>query len=302
MGIDRVAQVYLSDEQFFFDALQRVTGFSRKTVRSIQNRFPHEYRRRWFYKEGHTPRPLSIPKRCLRAVQDFLQKDIIQHLHTHDVVHGYRKKRNIVTAVESHAGAAILVCLDAQHFFESITADAVEECLLAHGACKKIASLITALCTDEGRLPQGTPTSPSLSNAVAFPLDCRCAEIAKKHGFVYTRYVDDLLFSTPDNKERTAVRAFLDAACAAVREGGYGIQTQKFKLVKAHQRQEALGLTLNAYGADGKACKLPVRVNRAFKRRLRAALHQMETRGTAKWNVSQVQGAQSFIRMVEGDP
>tara|TARA_Y100000310_G_C20535448_1_gene740623 strand:+ start:191 stop:1108 length:918 start_codon:yes stop_codon:yes gene_type:complete len=301
MPTDSVVDMYLSSQQCFYEALQRATGYNKRAVGKLRETFSDSYKRRWHYK-GDKKRPLSIPRRRLRMLQDFLQSEILLYLDMHDAVHGFRKKRSIITAVEPHAGAAILVCLDARQFFSAITTESVIECLRDQGASKHIATFIAAVCTDGGKLPQGTSTSPSLSNAVALPLDRRCARIAEEHDFVYTRYVDDLLFSTATNKEHAPVEAFLDEVCAAIREGGYGIQMKKFKLTKAHQKQEALGLSLNARGANGVPCRLPVRVNRAFKHRLRAALHQVETRGEAEWNASQIQGAQSFVRMVEGVP
>lgn len=300
MIVDPVVEAYLSNEQCFYEALQHATGIKRRIANSLRNT-NNRYRRRYQYSKNGRKRPLSTPHRRLRILQDFLQNKILRHLDFHEAAHGYRKQHSILTAVDRHKAPAVLVCLDAQHFFTSISQEAVTACLRNQGACVAIASLIAAVCTDQAILPQGTPTSPSLSNAVAYPLDLKCTQVAEEHGFRYSRYADDLIFSAATNKTREEMTLFLDASCGAVREGGYGIQTEKFCLVKTHQRQEALGLVLNAAGEEGKPCSIPVRVKRKLKRRLRAALHKVETEGTAEWNASQIQGALSFIKMVEGE-
>jgi len=292
--MDEVTKNMLRSEQLFYEAARHATEFRPKRIRSLAVPFPKRYRYRWEEKDGKR-RPLSIPSRALRMVQDFLQREILQFLDIHDAAHGYRKARSTVSALTPHINPEILVCLDAQAFFSSITEEAVKQRLLEHGALERLATLIAALCTDKGMLPQGTPTSPSLSNTVGFPLDNACASTAKEYGYIYTRFVDDLVFTCKENRDRDDVDRFLDDVCNHIRGLGYGIQTKKFKVAKGFQNQEVLGLVLNKSG-DG----LPLRVTRKFKRRLRAALHQIETRGEAEWNETQVQSARAYIEMVEG--
>ena len=282
-----------------FDELHR-QRFGVPVLQALQDALPvNLYRHRWHYKPNKRRRPLTIPRNRLRKLQNFFQQAILQYLDVHDAVHGYRKRHSNITAVTPHVGCAVLICLDAREFFQTITKDAVKQALLDQGAATVVAELIAAICTSNNKLPQGAPTSPALSNVVGYTLDCKCAETAEKYGYVYTRFVDDLILSSQKNGDVHEVEAFLDAICAVVRDGGYGIHTGKFRVAKSHQKQEALSLTLNKYGG-GRVCVKPIRVKRAFKRRLRAALHQMRTCGTAEWNPDQIEGAQAFVKMVEG--
>ncbi|NMT18878.1 hypothetical protein HKA99_31525, partial [Vibrio parahaemolyticus] len=50
-----------------------------------------------------------------------------------------------------------------------------------------------------GYLPQGGATSPIISNLVMRELDSEFSKIARKYRLVYTRYSDDITFSTRAN-------------------------------------------------------------------------------------------------------
>lgn len=64
---------------------------------------------------------------------------------------------------------------------------------------KKMSIIIAQLCCLNGALPQGAPTSPIISNLICRIFDYRILKITKKYKLNYTRYADDLTFSTNDN-------------------------------------------------------------------------------------------------------
>ncbi len=103
-------------------------------------------------------------------------------------------------------GKAVVLKMDLRNFFPTTTAARVERYFRIAGWSKEASALLTRLCTYEGALPQGAPTSPRLSNLVNHPMDARLAALAAASGAVYTRYADDMTFSL-DESTAPAARA-----------------------------------------------------------------------------------------------
>ena len=133
-------------------------------------------------------------------------------------------------------------------------------------------------------------------------LDKRLAGASEKLGFVYTRYADDLVFSS--RVEKHDARAMRDLATKIIGEEKFEINDEKTAILRAKSRQTVTGLVVNAQNAvDGKP-----RVSRRDIRRFRAFLHQYETRGreamTEKLGqdaLSYARGYLSFVHMVSAE-
>jgi RNA-directed DNA polymerase len=144
------------------------------------------------------------------------------------------------------------------------------------------ATILSRICTSEGRLPQGAPTSPAISNLVCRKLDTRLAALLARHQGNYTRYADDITLSLPafgHNKRlrpkpkgrpplarpvRAVSRNLLTHLRGIIEEEGFRIQMKKkVRVQRPHQRQTATGLVVN------RAVNLP----RAVRRRIRAMQH-----------------------------
>jgi retron-type reverse transcriptase len=175
---------------------------------------------------------------------------------------------------------------------------------LRFGYSGAIATLIALLCTECPRrkvvyagttyyvatgpraLPQGACTSPALSNQVARRLDRRLAGLAKKMGFAYTRYADDMTFSAgPGNRDKVG---YLIARVRHIAEDeGFAVNAKKTRVQRPETRQTVTGLVVNAAPA----------VPRDVVRRVRAILHRAKTEGLAKQNRD---GHSNFRGWVEG--
>jgi RNA-directed DNA polymerase len=81
------------------------------------------------------------------------------------------------------------------------------------------------LVTLDQSVPQGAPSSPVLSNAVCFPLDCAVTEISQKHGLRYTRYADDFAFSGD-----AIPTTFASELSAILDINGFGLNHEKTRL------------------------------------------------------------------------
>jgi RNA-directed DNA polymerase len=97
-----------------------------------------------------------------------------------------------------------------------------------------------------GHLPQGAPTSPRIANLVARELDAALMVVAESHGLTYTRYADDLTFSTHQhNLNRSAVRDVIGKVCSAIAANGFTPNTAKTTVSPPGTRKIVLGLLVD---------------------------------------------------------
>lgn len=160
-------------------------------------------------------RYIRAPKNEIKSIQYWIKEFILDKLTFPDYVTAYQKGRSIITNATPHIKQELIIKFDLKNYFDSITQYKVYGLFrligynkavsidLAKACCvqpsKKTEGLLieTSIGNDEmlGVLPQGAPTSPAISNLAAFRLDIRLNEYAKKNGYKYTRYADDLTFS-----------------------------------------------------------------------------------------------------------
>ena len=121
----------------------------------------------------------------------------------------------------------------------------------------------------------------------------RLTGLAKKHGWTYTRYADDLTFSRDDD---TQVGALIATVRHVVTEEGFRINEKKGRVQKSGGQQTVTGVVVND----------KLSVPRAEVRRLRAILHNAKKTGLAAQNTSghpdfeaHVRGMIAYVRMVD---
>ncbi|MGH3494737.1 MAG: reverse transcriptase domain-containing protein, partial [Sciscionella sp.] len=122
-------------------------------------------------------------------------------------------------------------------------------------------------------LPQGAPSSPAAANIVAYRLDRRLCGLAEAMGARYTRYADDLAFSSVAGLDTVALCSAVGSICAAE---GFRVRTDKTRIARAHQSQRLAGLVVNADPAPSR---------RAYDE-LRAVLHNCARTGPEEQNRS----------------
>ena len=167
---------------------------------------PRDWRVAYIPKKSGGKRELHIPNDELKEAQ----KALLQYFYEmrregtikiSSLAHGFIPHRSCITAILKHdKSSAVIVATDIEGFFDHITAEQSKMCFLDAGLEEGWATLITDACSYNGVMPQGAPTSPFITNIVMFDADNQIAAYAKKHGFLYTRYADDMQFSLVDAK------------------------------------------------------------------------------------------------------
>ena len=236
-------------------------------------------------------RELAAPHRDLAGAQQWILMNVLEKIPTHDAAHGFVPGRGTMSNAVPHIGRAAVVNLDLKDFFPSITFPRVKGIFQDLGYSPAAATIFALLCTECPRrkveyngkvlhvaagprgLPQGACTSPALSNLLARRLDSRLAGIAKKLGFAYTRYADDLTFSGPP--EAAAKTGYLLARVRhIVGDEKLTVNETKTRVQRPNMRQTVTGIVVN---------QRP-NVSRRVTKRLRAILHQAKKNGLAAQN------------------
>ena len=240
-------------------------------------------------------RELSAPHRDLATSQEWILANILEKIPTHNAAHGFVPGRSTMTNAVPHVGRATVVNLDLKDFFPSITFPRVKGVFQDLGYSPAVSTILALLCTECPRrkieyngkllhvatgpraLPQGACTSPALSNLLARRLDARLQGLAMKLNLTYTRYADDLTFSS-ESKDAEAKPGYLMARVRhIVAEENLTVNESKTRVLRQSARQAVTGIVVN------KRLNIP----RKTSKRLRAILHQANKTGLAAQNREQ---------------
>jgi len=230
------------------------------------------YRHRWVAKAAGGWRLLEAPKPRLKRIQRWLLDEVLARIPPSDVAHGFVRGRSVRTFVAPHVGRAVVIRIDLEDFFASVSRARVAALFRRVGYPRRVARMLAGLCTaptpdavlaehprqgsDLGRrfltnarlrdphLPQGSPTSPALANLAAWRLDRRLSALAAGFNATMTRYADDLAFSGGEELEKT-LRFLIPRVAAIALEEGFRVNHRKTRVMRQGRRQSLCGVVLN---------------------------------------------------------
>lgn len=232
-------------------------------------------------------RLILAPAPELKDLQRRILQRGLRRLRAHPCATGFERGYSIVSNATIHTNQAVVVRIDVKDFFPSTQSRRVSDYFRAIGWNRDVARVLTRLCTENGGLPQGAPTSPRLSNLLNYRLDARLAGLAARYEARYSRYADDLTFSFARD-DADAVRTVIRCARSILRDDGYRMNRRKLRVSRRSNRQTVTGLVVNA----------GVRLPRTTRRWLRAVEHRRRTTGSASLTDAQLQGWRSLASMV----
>ena len=221
-------------------------------------------------------RTIDAPIPMLKYIQRGLNL-IFQTVYTpHSAAMGFVPHKSVVDNARVHIGQRLVYNIDLKDFFPTISSGRVYNRLTAKpfSLNKEMASLITDLCcykNAEGKsvLPQGAPTSPTITNMICGQMDRKLARLAKSYGLKYTRYADDITFSgmgnvfSEENGFIKSIRHIIEE------EEHFTINESKVRLCHQGMRQDVTGLSVNEKG----------NVSRKYVKQLRTLIHNWEMNG-----------------------
>ncbi|MGG5736697.1 reverse transcriptase domain-containing protein [Bacillus cereus group sp. IBL03679] len=227
-------------------------------------------------KKNGGERTIYSPTSNLAILQKKLAHILSLQYNVHHRAHGFAKKRSIVTNACEHLDKRYVLNFDLENFFESIKFRKVRQMFISYfGLNDKVATTLANICCHpKGFLPQGAATSPIVSNIMANGLDKEMTRIAKNTKWCkYTRYADDITFSTNNKKFPQEIAYVVDGNIKLsetilniVEKHGFKINHEKTRLQNHKQNQTVTGITVNKI----------LNVNRTYIRRIRSILSCIE--------------------------
>ncbi|NKC19154.1 RNA-directed DNA polymerase [Pseudoalteromonas sp. S4498] len=203
-------------------------------------------------------RRISSPYPSLLICQKWIYENILMGLKTHYCAHGYIKSKSIVSNAKAHLNERVVLKMDLQDFFDTITINWVINLFSKLGYANNVSYILASLCCFNGALPQGAATSPALSNILLVHLDMRIYRLAKKYSLTYTRYADDLTFSG-----NYIPHTFIEIVNEIIVDFGLNVNKQKTKLIIGNKQKIVTGISVK-----NSRLQLPRKTRRTLKQEL----------------------------------
>lgn len=232
---------------------------------TVSNQIETHYHPVVIPKKSGGRRKLLVPDALLRTIQRNLLHHVLEEFQISEFACAYKKGTSIVDNARPHVGAKLVLKLDIQDFFDQITWSLVyQNAFPGTHFPPAIRKMLTEFCCVRDRLPQGAPTSPTVSNLVMRPFDVHMGEWCREREIRYTRYCDDLTFSGAFEPKEVIrkVRGFLQVY-------GFELNRKKTRVLGRGNAQSVTGIVVNE----------KAQVSRAYRKKLRQEVYLFDRYG-----------------------
>lgn len=228
-------------------------------------------------KSGGT-RTITSPQKSIKILQRKLYQVFKSVYKPKQCVHGFVENRSIVTNASQHKNQRYVFNFDLKDFFPSINFGRVRGMLMAepYNVGADASTILAQICCFNNEIPQGAPTSPIIANMICSKLDSQLQQLARENKCYYTRFADDITFSTslavfPSSIAvmRNEIWEMGEEIQSIVQMNGFEIQLNKVRMQERFQSQVVTGLTVNEFP----------NVSRKYVRQIRAMLHDWDVNG-----------------------
>ena len=255
------------------------------------------YRSKEIPKKTGGYRNILMPCVLLKYIQRWILDNILDNISVSKFATGFSKNSSIVLNARKHLGSECILNLDIKDFFPSISVDDIFRIFYYCGYTKELSYTLSKLCTYDGFMPQGAPSSPAISNIRCLNLDKRISLLCEKYYANYTRYADDITISG-----KSSIIKMLPIIKEIIEAEGFSVNEKKVRVALPHQRQEVTGILIN----NGK-----VAVSRKYKRKFYQEIYYCKKYGPAEhqryigdkhsYFKEHLYGKAYYIKMIEPD-
>ncbi len=297
-----------------------ILGVQPKTVSYLLYQLPEAEKYHSFEIPKHNggKRLINAPERRLKMLQrrlaDVLYRCVAEFEKTgpthHPLAHGFARSCSIFTNASVHKRRRYVLNLDLQDFFPSFNFGRVRGFFIKDKRFElneKVATVIAQIACHKNELPQGSPCSPIISNLLGHILDVRLARFAKKNKCTYSRYADDITFSTNRKDFPTALAKPIPERLSAwelgsqlvkeIHRAGFKINASKTRMQWRGSRQVTTGLIVNE----------KVNIRSEYYRTARAICHKLFSTGsyyvstpdTSVKGLNKIEGILSHIHYIK---
>lgn len=283
-------------------SLHTTLGITESQLERLVQRSPNTYKTYVIPKRSGEFRTIAQPAKETKFVQNWLIDNVFSKLLVHETATAYKKGASIKANVAVHLSNTYIAKFDFSDFFssikyenllsflnihlsESFTSDDISK--IAQISCIKHAGQNT-LC-----LSVGAPSSPMLSNAIMYEFDCRVSEWAADNGFSYSRYADDLTFSTNTKGICSKIETKLQEFVACLEHVTVVINEKKTVHLSKKFQRRVTGLIISNSDA--------ISLGRDRKREISSLIHKFSLNHLPDEDVFRLQGLLGFASDVEPD-
>lgn len=270
-----------------------ILGFKPKSVSYILYIKPpiDKYKQFEIPKRSGGKRLVSAPylelKSLQRRLSELLQNCMSEINETRNIKsalsHGFRRKHSIITNASNHRNKRYVFNIDLENFFGSINFGRVRGFFIANRNLElnpDVATVLAQIACHENSLPQGSPCSPVISNLIGHIVDIHLSALASREGCTYSRYADDLTFSTNKQNFPTKLAKPIEGEShqwqvgndlkKIIEKAGFKVNNTKTRMQYRDSRQDVTGLVVNA--------KVNTRIE--YRRKVRAMVHRLLKTGS----------------------
>ena len=239
----------------------------------------------------------EIQRRIAKVLSDYKQTILVDNHIENNISHAFEEGKSIISNAKVHRNKRLVLNVDLKDFFDIFHFGRIcgyfeknKYFMLPH----EVAVILTQLSCYEGKLPQGAPTSPIITNLMCQILDAKIINLSKKYKLSYTRYADDLTFSTNNRQFIDKYNEFVGRLEKIINYEGFEINKEKTRLQYNDSRQVVTGLVVNE----------KINICRDYYRETRAMANNLYNNGEFAINgiagtINQLEGRFSFIDQIE---
>jgi RNA-directed DNA polymerase len=245
-------------------------------------------------------RTIAQPAREVKSLQYWVIENVLGRYPIHPSAIAYRKGKSILNNAKVHAKKRYLLKLDFTDFFHSIKAIDFKRFVEKDGPTDIDSADLEYLTrilfwknklSGEFVLSIGAPSSPTLSNLLLFDFDRRVADYCKSKAATYTRYADDMTFSTNRQNVLNSVAQQVAQICVDLPYPRLRLNPEKTVHASKATARRVTGLVLTNEGT--------VSIGHERKRQLHAAVHQFKFGKLAQEMTNNLAGMLAFVHSVE---
>ncbi len=267
--------------------LSLAIGVSPRLLTSFIHAPQNHYRKFEIGKRGGGSRVINSPRTFIKVVQYFILDYFLFRLQNHEVCHSFQRGKSILSNSLPHINRCYVANLDIKDFFPSITQDRVFSLLKNNNFGEQLSKTISRIVTLNNELPQGAPTSPSISNAILYNFDHDLTHFAEPLGLSVTRYADDITIS---GENRESILRTIVFAEEALKKIGLLINHKKTRIATKGGQQKVTGIVVNEVAQPP----------RKLRKQIRAMFHNAEQK--PQHNISQLPSLKGYVSYLQSFP
>ena len=240
-------------------SIEKDLGYSAKTLYGLSNSLEKHYHTVYVPKSDGSKRKLSVPDLILKLVQKSIADNILIQYPISTYAKAYKAGSSVQKNARSHIGKKKILKLDIEGFFDHILYSQVKDIVFyKEKYSEPIRILLTMLCYYQDALPQGAPTSPTITNIIMYDFDEAVGTFCRDKGVAYTRYCDDMTFSGDfDEKE------IISLVKNELSKLGLYLKNRKTVVIPATKSQRVTGIVVNE----------KINIAKEYKKKLRQELY-----------------------------